>query len=211
MDEWTEVPAKKKPRERHRNNQLAIPHFIQQAIDNGILSRTPTSAPQKPVMVVLMGLPGSGKTLFSRLMQQHGHYVRINQDELGSRAVCLDVARRILAGGLPAQSASPHQSAVIDRCNMSREQRRPFIELAYELKIPVYVVWLKVSESACCQRCQQRWDHPTLAPGEAPRVIAIMNNQLEIPNTRQEYIAELHVVEKESDYMHVLLHLLTVT
>ena len=61
---------------------------------------------EKPRLLVLMGLPGSGKTWLAERLQQVGWQV-VSQDVLKSRVKCEEAARRHLAQG---------HDLVIDRC-----------------------------------------------------------------------------------------------
>jgi bifunctional polynucleotide phosphatase/kinase len=55
--------------------------------------------PEKPELLVLVGLPGAGKTTYYRNFLQPLGYERINEHELGSFDECLKMADRVLADG----------------------------------------------------------------------------------------------------------------
>src|SRR5271165_997988 len=70
-------------------------------------------------VIVLVGLPGSGKsTLCSGELSG---YTRINQDELGSRSRCIEVA---------SDALESQNSVVIDRTNIDTNQRATWVNLA---------------------------------------------------------------------------------
>ncbi|GIQ83981.1 hypothetical protein KIPB_005391 [Kipferlia bialata] len=79
----------------------------------------PPITPQE--VVVFVGLPGSGKSTLFRDRYEGRGYVRVNQDELGSRKSCERMASRALKAG---------RSVVIDRCNFDRSQRAHWVRLA---------------------------------------------------------------------------------
>ncbi|XP_054732144.1 uncharacterized protein F21D5.5 [Anastrepha obliqua] len=78
-------------------------------------------------MIIMMGLPGSGKSFFCReYLEQHG-YTIANADVLGSTQACLKVCEKALAAG---------KSCVVDNTNVDVESRKKFINLAKQHKVP---------------------------------------------------------------------------
>lgn len=108
-------------------------------------------------MVVLVGLPGSGKSTFAQQLQAQaapGRWERINQDELGSAKHCHKRAAAGLAAG---------RSLLIDRTNIDEGQRAQWIRLAHEFGTPrVYAVHLQVPLEVCKERVMSRTGHKTL-------------------------------------------------
>ena len=75
-------------------------------------------ANEKPVMLIMVGLPGSGKSTFSLELEAKGAdtWVRVNQDSIrngarGKRKDCLVAARAALQKGA---------NCVIDRTNLDK-------------------------------------------------------------------------------------------
>jgi predicted kinase len=64
-------------------------------------------------MVVLVGIPGSGKSFVANQFRQRD-WVIVSQDELGNRRTCEQKAELALAQG---------RSVVIDRTNFDQQQR----------------------------------------------------------------------------------------
>ena len=132
----------------------------------------------RPFMLLLCGIPGAGKSTFAKSLQQAMPYkfVRINQDDLGNRKRCEELARAALSNG---------QCPVIDRCNFDNEQREKFVAIAGEFNVPVDCVVLEIETLAtvdeCIQRCQKRKDHPTIKPSEARGVVIGMAQQMKPP------------------------------
>ncbi|KAI9338637.1 AAA domain-containing protein [Pilaira anomala] len=104
-------------------------------------------------MLVLVGLPGSGKTtISSHLVKYKQEWQRINQDDMRSRKACEMYTRKFL---------DEKYSVVVDRCNFDREQRKTWIELAEHYKIPVDCIVLTTNQEECYQRIKARTEHPT--------------------------------------------------
>jgi len=76
----------------------------------------------KLTMVVLCGLPGSGKSLLAAALKRQG-FATVCQDDLGSRQKCEARARDVLKKG---------RRVCIDRCNHTDQQRELWLELNAE-------------------------------------------------------------------------------
>ncbi|KAG9086061.1 hypothetical protein FS749_003931, partial [Ceratobasidium sp. UAMH 11750] len=125
-------------------------------------------------LLLLCGLPGSGKSWFSQAIMRRGGIIGkshegsrnpppiwriISQDESGSRGACEnDIGR----AGLPGSRA------ILDRCNPSSDERREWLKLASWSQHPV-CVWFDYDPQLCIDRAQNRANHPTLPSG--PRVL----------------------------------------
>eukprot|EP00931_Biecheleriopsis_adriatica_P056724 TRINITY_DN33632_c0_g1_i1.p1 TRINITY_DN33632_c0_g1~~TRINITY_DN33632_c0_g1_i1.p1 ORF type:complete len:1533 (-),score=326.19 TRINITY_DN33632_c0_g1_i1:27-4625(-) len=114
-------------------------------------------------VLVLCGLPGSGKSsLATRLSHELGWTV-VNQDSLGSRQACMKAARAALK--------TRQGRVVIDRCNANAAQRAVWVQLAMQEfhlgPAELGCVWLDVSDEECGQRVLARFGHATLPPREA--------------------------------------------
>jgi len=169
-DEWETVPTKKKRTKRPKDAPTALyAEFSYSPADKATV---------EPFILLLMGIPGAGKSTLSQKLQEclPYKYVRINQDELGDRNSCLERARQILLEG---------KCAVIDRCNMNRQQRSYFIELAKELQVPIDCVVLDYSLEECRRRCRSRQNHPTLPLHQVESVLERMAAEMEIPSPKE--------------------------
>lgn len=75
----------------------------------------------KSRVVILVGLPASGKSYLAKEYEKNADYVVINQDTQGSRITCEVLMKAALRAGL---------NVIIDRCNVSKKQRAPWIDIA---------------------------------------------------------------------------------
>ena len=132
---------------------------------------------QQPLVVVLVGMPGSGKSTFcaaleSELAEQRakahrlpaGQWVgpvRVSQDDLGGRKPCVALAEAALGLG---------HSLLIDRCNFDSDQRAHWLKLRRGPSTPpplLVAINFRTPSAVCKQRVNARVAHPTLGPGRA--------------------------------------------
>jgi atypical dual specificity phosphatase len=156
-----------------------------------------------PVMLVLTGLPGSGKSKFcyDLVTSEQGKggegsnssWVVVCQDHLGSRNRCEEVAQEALQSG---------HRVVIDRCNQSVEQRKNWVELAHKHwpksdmtfnKSPdVFCISFDTPFDLCVERTAAQEDHPTVAPADALKVCKFQAKEWENPSLAEGFAC--HVV-----------------
>lgn len=145
-----------------------------------------------PKLIILAGLPGSGKShLVTTLLQEFPeHFVRISQDELGSRAVC----ERLLAQSMRHQQQSlavrgPKKALpmtiFVDRCNPTMVERKEWYEVAFQPD-DVAMVWFSQGVDACIARVDSREAHPTVAQGMGSKVVRNFAKLFEFPSLGKE-------------------------
>lgn len=139
----------------------------------------------KPVMLLLVGIPGSGKTTFAQALVQRSllpgspcRWVSVNQDtaaqgKRGTRAQCIRAATDALKSG---------DCVVIDRCHCDPEQRSSFLLLAHQHRAPAHALVMALPREACLRRAAARTGHPggVQGPGAA-QVVNAMAGQLAKP------------------------------
>lgn len=102
-------------------------------------------------VIILVGVPGSGKSTFC---EKYPKYVRISQDDLGSRYMCLELFRESLRKG---------KSVIVDRCNINKMQRKLWTVIAEEFNVnEINCVNLVVKPEEAIRRIKERKDHPTI-------------------------------------------------
>jgi predicted phosphohydrolase/predicted kinase len=133
----------------------------------------------KSKMIILVGLPGSGKSTVATELEKHG-FIRINQDDLGSRNACKKAT---------VEAIKQNKNVVIDRCNFDLLQRKSWLDLAKNFKLTnVSAVVLDVPADVCTQRAITRENHPTIKDAEtAIRVVNDFNEKLVLPNTEEKF------------------------
>ena len=123
-----------------------------------------TEDSSKPFMIVLVGVPGSGKSTFAEMLVNGNpsKYVRICQDKLKTRKKCEKLCKRSLEKG---------QIPIIDRCNFDPSQRLHFLSIAKEFGVPVDCIEFSYSMQVCLTRCRERVGHETITKANAPMVL----------------------------------------
>uniref|UniRef100_K3W5B8 Tyrosine specific protein phosphatases domain-containing protein n=1 Tax=Globisporangium ultimum (strain ATCC 200006 / CBS 805.95 / DAOM BR144) TaxID=431595 RepID=K3W5B8_GLOUD len=143
-------------------------------VDEPMISRPIVSGEpiDKTDLLVLCGLPGSGKTTFRRLVVKRtvaasthmspsdrpvrggpAPWTGLSGDEHG-RQGC---ERSIGLKGI--------QRAILDHVNGKAEDRKYFIKLASTWSTHATAVWFDFESELCIYRAQRRSDHPSLPPG----------------------------------------------
>lgn len=135
-------------------------------------------------VIIMMGIPGSGKSTFAWNFPEHIH---INQDRLGNRSDCINAMKRAL---------SQNKSVVIDRTNITRAQRKYFLDVAKDYGASISCIFLDYPALECIERIKARKEHETL-PSSTPEakiieVVAKFNNSLELPEYHEGFTNIFH-------------------
>ena len=117
-----------------------------------------------PTVLVVVGLPGSGKSTFSANVRENDpdRWAVANQDTLGNRQACERAVECALRDG---------KSVLIDRSNFDERQRATWVKLARAHRAQTAAVILDMPVELCIQRAESRTGHPTLATHDAAFVI----------------------------------------
>jgi predicted kinase len=158
-----------------RQRQRRPPQWTESPLMVEYIPETPVTTSYEPFIILLVGLPGSGKTTFAHSLTQAMPYkfVRINQDELKSRRQCIKRTEEALDEGL---------CPIIDRCNFDAAQRKTWYDLAKKYKVAVNGIILQVPINVCISRCQNRHGHETIKPEDSKKVVNIVKSQLKLPS-----------------------------
>jgi predicted kinase len=159
------------------------------SLDKG---RPKAAAPNRVRLVVLVGLPGSGKSTFAEQFADAGWAV-VCQDVLGNRKACEEAADAALAAG---------RQVVVDRTNIDTTQRAHWLRIAHAHGIGprgIVCVHLDPPPRECERRVLARTGHPTLPPTpQSAGVVRSFRRALQRPSEAEGF-ARVLVVRSDAD------------
>ena len=133
---------------------------------------------QGPVMLILCGVQGSGKSTFcERLLEGNAdRWVHLAQDTInggksGKREKVEEAAKEALQN---------NKSVVIDRMHLDETQRAYFVEVAKSVGVSAHAVALSPDKDVVLKRVRERENHPGGVEGEKGVKIAA-RSKLEMP------------------------------
>lgn len=173
---------------------MAVDH---QKMDMDIDNKGEEQQKGKPVMVILVGAPGSGKSTFCEHVMGSSlrPWTRICQDTInngkaGTKPQCLKRAAAALKEG---------KSVFIDRCNLDKEQRSDFVKLDCGAQVDVHAVVLDLPAQLCISRSVKRTGHEgNLQGGKAAAVVNRMLQKKELPKLNEGF-ARIVFCHNEND------------
>lgn len=132
-----------------------------------------------PSFVMLVGLPGSGKSTFSQQLVRAGQgWERLCQDEMEGRDA--------LESAIGRSAKDPRKRLVIDRTNVLRSDRTFFLSLAFDPQSAV-CVHFDHAMADCEERVSKRTDHPTIKYGGGRRAVRSMHASFEAPSCEESF------------------------
>ena len=157
-------------------NSIGIEFYTESAYFPLPLSNTSTSSIDDlkrlggtQMLVILVGKPGSGKTLFTKNLQNDDEWEIISQDELGSRSQCEHITRRTLHSG--------KRNVIIDRTNIDINQRSHWCNIGFQQKLCNIIViefGLDMNDNQLASNILQRKNHKTLGNNDKNKIRSIL-------------------------------------
>lgn len=113
---------------------------------------------RQPIIQILVGPPGSGKSTLSKALTEMG-FVRISQDDNGKDGHVQ----------LFLEAIKNSENIVVDRMNFNAEQRSRYLSIAKQNGYESEIIVLHESLETCMNRMKQRVDHPTIKDEKSAR------------------------------------------
>lgn len=187
----------------YRDNEEVTPGAIAEELDMGpkewdkwakeimaYVAKVPVN--DKREVLILVGIPGSGKSTFAKRLVEKD-WVRINQDELGSRNKCKDLMEK---------SLKANKRVIIDRCNFDINQRKTWLDLATKHGVSkVRCLHFDIDPNICKDRIVARTDHPTIKPVEgSKKIVDSFLNTFVAPQTTEGFV-DVDTVKNEQEIL----------
>mmetsp|Transcript_8338 Transcript_8338/g.18162 ORF Transcript_8338/g.18162 Transcript_8338/m.18162 type:complete len:200 (+) Transcript_8338:3-602(+) len=141
-------------------------------------------------LVVLVGIPGSGKSTFSQqILHSAPSWVRVNQDTLGTRKRCMALAKAELLKG---------SNILIDRCNFDVQQRSHWLTLPRADVLRRTAVFLDVPTEVALERVLSRKSHEgqvdsaSKSERKLREIVSSMARSLRAPKREEGFDAVFH-------------------
>ena len=136
---------------------------------------------QAPLLLILVGVQGSGKSTFSQSLGQG--WCHLSQDTIlkgrpGERKGVEAAARSMLEQN--------QKSVVIDRMHLDAAQRQHFIQIGKEAGVHVHCLVFMASKDEISKRVKQRTNHPGAVEGERGAQLAVSSLSRLVPPTYEE-------------------------
>ena len=162
-----------------------------------------------PPCIMLMGLPGAGKSTFARRLQEGLEKQRAmdtdvpavviaSQDTLGRRE-----CERVASSATKTKNAI----VVVDRCHLTSSERNDWMErLQNPAPSRVTLICFSATAQTCLERVQERPAHPTLKAGPgAARIVHNCALRLELPNDKERRLyGSVHRIETAEQATNLL-------
>lgn len=144
--------------------------------------------------IMLVGLPGSGKSTFTELFMSNNMNVKvINQDIMGRKISEQSLLKFIKESDI----------TILDRVNSTKEDRKTWIENTLLSPKQCLCIYLSTPKFVCIDRAKNRENHPTIKKGGGDRIINDIDSNFEIP-TKEEGFSEIIELQDEEDVRNYL-------
>lgn len=169
-----------------------IKHFSNHLYSIG---EQPKSKLKTPIQfIMLVGLPGSGKSTFCDLFMSNGLDTKIvNQDVMG-RKMCENSLLKFI---------KESQITILDRVNQTKKDRKEWLENTQLLPKQCLCIYLSTPKFVCIERAKNRENHPTIKKGGGERIIDDIDKKFEIP-IKDEGFSDVIILEDEEDVANYL-------
>lgn len=144
-------------------------------------------------MIIVVGLPGSGKSHFCNTVLSPKGYRVVNADTLGSTQACLTECQRAQRSG---------RSCVVDNTNVDVASRKKFLALAAEMQIPCRCFVMNVTPAQAKHNIAYRELLDSSHSKINDMVFNMMKKKYQVP-TLEEGFTSIHKVNFKPRFTNV--------
>jgi len=191
------LQAAKEKQETFNKEQIAREKMLQSSSNTEMHDVGDTTVPEIQVDQISQPIPSSASHPSDSLSASSPpsssaplHFVRISQDELGSRRACEHHARIALDRG---------HSLLIDRTNIDINQRKVWIDMAKSRGARTEIIHLNVPVKVCKQRVLDRTNHETLPANESSLSVVDRFLMGFVPASMDEGVDHIHRLDYQPD------------
>jgi len=170
-------------------------NFIRQFSTNLYKSNKKASKIKTSIkFIMLVGLPGAGKTTFCDLFMTNGMNIQVvTQDTMG-RNMCEQSLLKFIKEA---------DIVILDRTNYTIKDRQKWLELTQLNSKNCLCIYLNTPKFICINRAKNRKNHPTIKEGSGERIINDIESKLECP-TKEEGFSNVIYLEDQEDVREYL-------
>ena len=170
-------------------------NFIKQFSSNLYkLDNNPNKIKTSIKFIMLVGLPGSGKTTFCDLFMTNGMNINVVNQDLMGRSACEGALLKFI---------KESDITILDRVNSTKKDRKDWIENASLLPKNCLCIYLSTPKFICLDRTKARTNHPTIKKGGGQRIIDDIDIKFEVPS-KDEGFSNVVILEDEEDVRNYL-------
>lgn len=144
--------------------------------------------------IILVGLPGSGKSTFCELFYSNKLKTNIINQDLMGRKLCEESLLK---------SIKENDITILDRVNFSKEDRKYWLNLSLLPAKQCLCIYLSTPKFICIDRVKNRDNHPTIKKGGGERIINDISTKFEIPD-KVEGFKDVINLEDDEDVRNYL-------
>jgi len=155
----------------------------------GMLLTSPLRKELLPSFVMLVGLPGAGKSTFAEALQRSNpkEWQLLSSDAIGPRSAVEEALSNAMRPHKTGKSAPQSRRVILDRCNVTVDERRQMLAVAFEPSNAVAVYFKSASIETCVSRVAARTDHPSIGYGRGRYAVKSMYQVLTPPSTAEGF------------------------
>ncbi|PWN41318.1 hypothetical protein IE81DRAFT_292060 [Ceraceosorus guamensis] len=152
-------------------------------VERSLSSKAPLDDLSVPTIIVMVGLPGSGKSwLAAAIAKRRGDTEIISQDTDGRAACERSMGMKQRDGVL----------VILDRCNPRQDDRSSWLALMISTRRKI-AVFFDIDAALCKQRMDRRLGHPIIRAGRGYNALDQMQRDMRLPSLSEGFDALLTV------------------